>query len=122
MAQRAEVLNAPNQVDRRRHTRYRLREGLVIHRDDGASFRATTSEISISGLSASTAGALQIGEEVQLTPIVGEKVRAVVRRRVETIYGFEFVEPPEKVLEEIHLLCRGLIPFHGLADAQSSPS
>jgi hypothetical protein len=115
MGQEPEVLPAPDQVDRRRHVRYRLQEPLLIRRNDGSSYPATTCEISISGLSASTIGVLRAGEEVWLSPVVGKQVRAIVRRKVGRMYGFEFTSAPPKVEEEIHILCRGLVPFRGLA-------
>jgi hypothetical protein len=115
MGQKLEGLIAP-QVERRRHARYRLQEPLLIRRNDGSSYQATTSEISISGLSAATTGVLRAGEEVRLSPVVGEQVSAIVRRKVGRMYGFEFTSVPPKVEEEIHILCRGLVPFRGLSD------
>jgi c-di-GMP-binding flagellar brake protein YcgR len=116
MGQEPGVLIAPVQIERRRHTRYRLEEPLVIHRNDGSSYQATTSEISIGGLSATTTGILRAGEEVRLSPVVGEQVSAIVRRKVGTMYGFEFTSVPRKVEEGIHTLCRRLVPFRGLAE------
>jgi len=115
MGQKLEGLIAP-QVERRRHARYRLQEPVLIRRNDGSSYQTTTSEISISGLSAATTGVLRAGEEVRLSPVVGEQVSAIVRRKVGRMYGFEFTSVPPKVEEEIHILCRGLVPFRGLSD------
>jgi hypothetical protein len=101
-------------IERRRHTRYRLTEPIVITREeDGVSARATTSEISISGLSAVTALALVVGEKVRLSPVVGARITSIVRRGAGTTYGFEFMDPPDKVVQDIHVLCRGLFPFRG---------
>ena len=109
----------PDQSERRRHTRYRLTEPIVITREDGQSARAITSEISISGLSAVTALGLAVGEKVRLSPIVGASVTAIVRRAAGTIYGFEFIDPPDKVVRDIHVLCRGLFPFRGVKEYSS---
>lgn len=120
MGQEPAVLVAPDQVDRRRHARYRLQESILIRRKDGSSHRATTSEISINGLSAATTAALRAGEEVRLSPVVGEQVSAIVRRKVGTMYGFEFTSVPPKLGEEIHILCGGLVPFRGLNEVKCS--
>jgi hypothetical protein len=104
------------QIEKRRHKRYRIKERLFIRRENGQSYPATTSEISISGMSASTEGVLRVEEEVHLSPVVGEQISAIVRRKVGTIYGFEFTNVPDKVVESIHILCRGLVPFRTLAD------
>lgn len=79
-----------------------------------------TSEISVGGLSAATTVVLRAGEEVRLSPVVGEQVSAIVRRRIGTMYGFEFVSVPPKVEEKIQFLCAGLVPFRGLSEAQRS--
>jgi hypothetical protein len=111
MVQETNGVLTPDDVERRRHTRYRLVERLLIRRNDGSSYQATTSEISISGLSASTTGILRVGEEVRLSPVAGLQVSAIIRRTLGTIYGFEFSVMPPTLEEEIHKLCRGLLPF-----------
>lgn len=113
MSGQLEVQIAPNEVERRRHARYRFTEPIVITRQDGVSARATTSEISISGLSAVTTLGLAVGQKVRLSPIVGASITAIVRRGSGMVYGFEFIDPPDKVVEDIHVLCRGLFPFRG---------
>jgi hypothetical protein len=118
MDQEPEVLVAPDQVERRRHTRYGLKERIFIRRENGSVCPATTSEISIGGLSATTTEYLLIGEEVRLSPVAGEQVSAIVRRKVGNIYGFEFTDTTllPKVVQQIHILCRGLVPFRGLPE------
>jgi len=111
MGQKPEVLITPHQVNRRRHVRYRMQQPLLISRNDGSSHPATTSEISLSGLSAATAGVLRAGEEVRLSPVAGEQISASVRRRVGSMYGFEFTSLPTGLEEKIHSLCSGLVPF-----------
>jgi hypothetical protein len=80
----------------------------------------STCEISLSGLSAATTGILRPGEEVRLSPLVGDQVSAIVRRKIGTIYGFEFVSVPPRVQEDLHILCAGLAPFRGLSEVQGS--
>jgi hypothetical protein len=116
MDQETKGVLAANDAERRRHTRYRLVEGLLIRRNDGSSYQATTSEISISGLSAFTTGILRVGEEVRLCPVAGMQVSAIIRRSLGTMYGFEFSVMPPTLEEEIHKLCRGLVPFRTAAD------
>jgi hypothetical protein len=116
MSEEPEVSITLDQVERRRHKRYRIKERLFIRRNNGQSYQALTSEISISGLSASTDGVLRIEEDVHLSPVVGEQVSAIVRRKVGTTYGFEFTNVPDKVVADIHLLCRGLVPFRSLPE------
>jgi hypothetical protein len=94
MGQEPDVSSTPRHAERRRHPRCRLSERILIHRKDGSSYRATTCEISLSGLSAATTGILRPGEEVRLSPLVGDQVSAIVRRKIGTIYGFEFVSVP----------------------------
>lgn len=120
MGQEIEVPLTSGQVDRRWHVRYQLCEPLLIRRKDGSCHQAATSEISMSGLSAATAGILRPGEEVHLSPVVGAQVSAIVRRKIGTMYGFEFISVPPQVKDEIRILCRGLAPFPGLSKAQGS--
>ena len=101
--------------EKRRHRRYRFREPILVRTKRG-ELPAVTQEISISGLSASTTSKLQIAEEVRLVTIVGEQIEAVVRRKNENVYGFEFLNMPAKVEEAIHALCKGLFPFRGAED------
>jgi hypothetical protein len=90
MGQQADISSTPAHAERRRHPRCRLSERILIHRKDGSPYRATTCEISLSGLSAATTGILRPGEEVRLSPF-GDQVSAIVRRKIGAIYGFEFV-------------------------------
>lgn len=120
MGQEPDISSTPPHAERRRHPRCRLSERILIHRKDGSSCRATTCEISLSGLPAATTGILRPGEEVRLSPLVGDQVSAIVRRKIGTIYGFEFVSVPPTVQQELHILCAGLAPFRGLSEVQGS--
>jgi hypothetical protein len=117
MGPQPQALVAPHQVDRRQHPRYLLQERLLIRRKDGSSYPATICEISVAGLSASTTAVLRPGENVQLSPVVGEQLGAIVRRRVGNVYGFEFVSVSSKLREDLHILCEGLVPFRNLDHA-----
>ena len=111
MSQDTKVSLAPDQVERRRHPRCRFSEPILIHRKDGSSCQATTSDISLCGISAASTSVLRPGEEVRLSLVAGEEISATVRRKIGTIYGFEFVALPPKAQEEIETLCRGLAPI-----------
>lgn len=69
-------------TERRRHSRHRFMQEISICRKDGIEISAITFEISESGMSAATANYLNIGEAVELFPILGVWVKAIVRRRV----------------------------------------
>ena len=116
MSQPPQDATAADQVERRRHARYRMQERIFVRRKNGQTLPGVTSEISISGLSAALDGVLRIEEEVQLTPVAGEALSAIVRRKVGSTYGFEFSNPPDSVVEAIHILCRGLVPFRTTAN------
>jgi hypothetical protein len=120
MGQETTGFKARERVYRDRCTRYRLSEQLSIYRNDGSFCQAMTCEISVGGLSATTPVVLRPGEDVRLSPIVGEQVSAIVRRKVGKVYGFEFTAVPRKVREEIDFLCRRLVPFQGLPGGLSS--
>jgi hypothetical protein len=86
-------------------------ERVFISKRDGTSYPATTNEISMSGLSASSMALFQPGDEVHLSLVAGHEIVAVVLRKIGTVYGFEFALLPTEVAAEIHNLCRGLVPF-----------
>lgn len=119
LLEKPETLPAPDSSEKRRHMRYRLVQAVVIRRKAGkdrSAHPATTSEISISGLSAVFKEVLVVGERVNLSPVGGGDVDAIVRRKAGDTYGFEFVDPSDEVVGQIHILCRGLFPFRGQAE------
>jgi PilZ domain len=99
--------------DRRAHPRYRLSVPLTIHSTDGASIPGISIEISQSGISAITAQALTLDDTVELDQIVGERVRARVRRRVGRIYGFEFLNLTAEHTRRIAERCKTLPRYQG---------
>jgi hypothetical protein len=50
-------------------------------------------EISLGGISAATPNVLFMGERVELYPVMGFRVRAIVRRKNGAMYGFEICGP-----------------------------
>ena len=65
--------------DRRRHARYRLSVPITIRSADGTSISGICIEISQSAISAITADPLKVNDTVELEPIAGGKVSAIVR-------------------------------------------
>jgi hypothetical protein len=111
-----EQKEAPSWTERRRHSRHRFMQEIYICRKDGIEIPATTFEISESGMSAATPNYLNIGETVEMFPILGVWVRAVVRRKVRAMYGFEFLGLTGEQTEGLRKLCAGLPPFQSMAD------
>jgi PilZ domain len=107
---------ASSGVNRRGHQRHRFIRRLYILQKGGIFHDATTFEISDGGLSVATTALLEVGEDVQLSFVVGERVMAVVRRKQGTMYGFEFIGMSEKTRMKIHDLCEGLPLFQTLVD------
>ena len=96
--------------DRRRHVRFRFVAPIQVVRATGTAQPGMTIEISDGGMSLATDETLQIGEQVELDPIVEGKVSAIVRHKQGRIYGFEFVGLSTEHLERIRATCRRL-PF-----------
>jgi c-di-GMP-binding flagellar brake protein YcgR len=100
----------------RRHTRHQLIDDLTITTENGLPLHGTSFEISAGGMSAATVRKLRVGEHVHLSPVVGERVKAVVRRNRGAMYGFEFTELPEHLRERITARCGGLPLFRTISD------
>lgn len=81
---------SPRWVERRKHPRYQYVREIEICRE-GIVYTATTFEISESGMSAATPNLFRVGAIVEISPIVGRAVKAIVRRKLGTMYGFEFL-------------------------------
>jgi hypothetical protein len=102
--------------ERRKHTRHRYIERLYIRKEDGMWFTAMTYEISVGGLSAATTADLQVGEKVNLSPVVDKRVEAIVRRKKGSMYGFEFLGIAAPIEAKLRKLCEGLPLFQSLID------
>jgi len=96
--------------DRRKHVRFRFVAPVEIIRSEGASQQGLTIEISDGGMSLATDETLQIGERVELDPVIDGKVSAIVRHKQGRIYGLEFVNLSTEHLSLIRTTCRHL-PF-----------
>jgi c-di-GMP-binding flagellar brake protein YcgR len=84
---------APAQVsERRRSPRYWLSVLLTIRAADGSAMQGLSVEISEGGMSAMASAPLNVGDAVELEPVEGGRVSAVVRHKLGQMYGFEFVE------------------------------
>jgi hypothetical protein len=105
----------PQGAEKRRHTRHRFSQSLAIVRGDD-EYEAMSFEISEGGLSAATANILKIGELVELNAVLGEQLRAVVRRKHGAMYGFEFLGLTEEQRERIRTKCESLPLFQSLID------
>jgi hypothetical protein len=99
--------------DRRRHPRFRLSVPLTIRCADGATIQAISMEVSESGLSAITAQSLNIGDTVELEPIVASKLSAVVRQNVGKVHGFEFLNLTSEQAYRIRERCKMLPRYRG---------
>jgi c-di-GMP-binding flagellar brake protein YcgR len=102
-------------IERRRFSRHQLIDRIFIVTDNG-TFTGTSSEISRGGMSAATLGNLHVGRAVDVKPVLGQRIRAIVRRNQGTTFGFEFIDLPSGVKERIKTLCETLPLFHTTAD------
>jgi len=75
-----------------------------------------TFEISEGGLSAATPNILRIGEVVELNPVLGYRLKAIVRRKHGAMYGFEFLWLTEEQKASIRAKCQSLPAFRSLLD------
>lgn len=108
------------EVERRRYTRHRYASAVEIYLEKpGSRYNAcdaTTLEISEGGMSAATPNILFVGERVELWPVLGERVKATVKRKHGAMYGFEFVGLSEEQSEKIRKTCEKLPLFQSLLD------
>jgi hypothetical protein len=99
--------------DRRRHLRYRSSIPLTIRSADGVVARGISIETSESGLSAITSDSLKVDDTVELEPIAGGKVQAVVRRKLGRVYGFEFFNLTAEQIQLMTESCKRLPVYKG---------
>ncbi len=114
MTDRSDEKVNPLPSDRRQHARHRFIQSLTIKKLGGEAFRATSFEISESGLSLATTVPLQVGDEVELAPVA--TVRAVVKRTQRTMYGLQFIGLAPELHDRLVELCRRLPLFQTMAD------
>jgi hypothetical protein len=111
-----EASGAPGGIERRRHSRHRFIIDLNISSENGASMHGMSFEIGAGGMSAATSGPLEVGEQVILYPVIGARVKATVRRKNGSMYGFEFLAPTAEFQEKLLALCQTLPLFQTMAD------
>jgi hypothetical protein len=103
-------------VERRKHPRHKYVERIIIENRDATWTAAMSFEISAGGMSVATAKEFAIGQRVKLSPVVGKKVEAIIRRKKGSMYGLEFLELTAQVKADIEKLCEALPPFRSMAD------
>jgi hypothetical protein len=64
-------------------------------------------------MSAATINHLHVGDKVDLSPVAGYRVHAIVRRRTGSMYGFEFAALTEKQQNHMREMCKDL-PCHAI--------
>lgn len=102
-------------LERRRAARHQYVREIEVRKKDGIGYSTVSFEISQVGISLATTRELQLGEQLELYPIVGRWVTAVVRRKAGAMYGLEFLGMTEGEKERIGELCKGLPLFRSLA-------
>jgi PilZ domain len=107
---------APGGIERRRHPRHRFIVDLNISSENGATMHGMSFEIGAGGMSAATSGQLEVGEQVLLYPVVRARLKATVRRKNGSMYGFEFLAPTAEFQEMVLALCQTLPLFQTMAD------
>jgi PilZ domain-containing protein len=90
---------APRGIERRRHVRHRFIVDLNISSESGASMHGMSFEIGAGGMSAATSRQLEVGEQVIWYPVMRARVKATVRRKNGSMYGFEFLLPTAEFQE-----------------------
>jgi hypothetical protein len=89
---------------------------LNISSENGATMHGMSFEIGAGGMSAATSGQLEVGEQVLLYPVVRARLKATVRRKNGSMYGFEFLAPTAEFQEMVLALCQTLPLFQTMAD------
>jgi hypothetical protein len=98
-------------IDRRKLPRYRWGAPILVRKPEGPDSKALALEISEGGLSIAFYQGLNIGDTVELGPIVDRNLTAVVRHNRGTIYGLEFVGLTDEDRNHIKQLCQKLPLF-----------
>ena len=108
--------NPIERIERRKHTRHPFIVDLNISSENGATMHGMSFEIGAGGMSATTSGPLEVGEQVILYPVIRTRVKATVRRMNGSMYGFEFLASTAEFQEKILVLCQTLPLLHTTAD------
>lgn len=106
-----------NTADRRKHKRYQFVERVMVRVRDGKTYVGSSFEISQGGMSAVFPNAqLEVGERVELAPVLGYEVQAEVRHVHKHMFGFEFMDLAEDQVRAIVEKCKGLPEFRTMLD------
>lgn len=111
MNTRAREQNKETATERWRCARYRYSAPIVVRRADGTEVRGVSLEISTGGISAMFGASFEAGERVELEPVGGGAVAAVVRRTFGKLCGFEFLSLSREQAEKITQMCQMLPLF-----------
>jgi c-di-GMP-binding flagellar brake protein YcgR len=103
-------------IERRKHPRYRYFKEVAICPASGIEFSATIFEISESGMSAASPNYLNVGDLVEMFPVADSWVKAIVRRKVGAMYGFEFLHLTLLQKRKLKQLCADLPPFKSMTE------
>jgi hypothetical protein len=95
-------------LDRRKHRRYRFSAPVTIRSADGTTMPGMSIEISERGMSLMTGATLNVGDTVELDPVAGAKAKAVVRRNLGRLHGFEFLDLTPEQVQRINESCKTL--------------
>lgn len=98
-------------TDRRRHKRYRFSAPITVRCADGSEKAGMTLEISENGMSVILADPLLLGETVQLEPVAGTRVSALVRHHVGKVHGVEFLDLTDGQVQKIRASC-SVLPIY----------
>jgi hypothetical protein len=97
--------------ERRKFPRYRYSGRIIIRAANGLEVQGMSVEISECGMSAVTSAALGVGDLVEVEPISGGAVSAVVRRSLGRLCGFEFLNLGAEQAGKIREMCR-MLPLY----------
>ena len=105
----------PHVPERRRFPRYHYSAPIAIRPSDGAEVRGISMEISEGGISLLATASLKVGDTVELDPVGGGATKAILRRVVGKLYGFEFIRPGPAQRKQIRKMCQMLPLFQSHA-------
>ena len=106
-----EIEVKPHLAERRRFRRYHYNAPVSIRCSNGIEVRGMSMEISEGGVSLLATASLSVGDFVELEPIGGEAAKAILRRIVGKLYGFEFLALNSLQVKRIRRACKLLPPF-----------
>jgi hypothetical protein len=117
MQQAAQAQESEKMEDRRRHTRHQWVKRVVVRLANGKMYEGTSFELSQSGMSAVFPNVeLLVGERVELSPVMGYQLDAILRHANGKMYGFEFVGLSEEHVQKLAQQCKNLPLFRTMLD------